>query len=61
MRVDYSTSALLRDTVDGIGELCNHARIVIVSAIDLIDRVNNDHGEESLLATCQNTANQYRR
>ena len=58
VRVDYGASALLRDTVDGVGELCHHARIVIVSAVDLINRVNDDHGEETLLATRQNTANQ---
>ena len=61
VRINNGASALLRDTVDGVGELCHHARVVIVSAVDLIDRVNNDHGEKSLLATRQNTANQYRR
>ena len=58
MRINNSASALLGDTVDGVRELCHHARIVIVSAVDLIDRVNDDHGEKTLLATCQNTANQ---
>ena len=61
MRINNGTSALLRDTVDGVGELCNHARIVIVSAVDLINRVNDDHGEKTLLAMRQNTANQDRR
>ena len=50
MRVDYGASALLGDAVDGIRKLRYHARIVIVSAVDLIDRVNNDHGEKTLLA-----------
>ena len=51
MRINNSASALLRDAVNGVRELCHHARIVIVSAVDLIDRVNDDHGEETLLAT----------
>ena len=51
MRIDYGASALLGDAVDGVRELCHHARVVIVSAVDLIDRVNDDHGEKTLLAT----------
>ena len=50
VRVDYGASALLGDAVDGVGKLRHHARIVIVSAVDLIDRVNDDHGEKTLLA-----------
>ena len=52
MRINNSASAFLGDTVDGVRELCHHARIVIVSAVNLIDRVNDDHGEETLLAMC---------
>ena len=59
VRINNGASALLGDTVDGVGELCHHARIVIVSAVDLIDRVNDDHGEKTLLSMRQNTANQY--
>ena len=58
MRIDYGASAFLGNAVDGVGELCYHARVVIVSAVDLIDWVNDDHGEKALLAMRQNTANQ---